>query len=319
MNEIPTLTTIRAAAACIQPYLNKTPVLTSQSLDALAAANLFFKCENFQRTGSFKMRGAANVVFGLSADEMQYGVATQSSGNHGQALALAAKLRNIPAYIVMPTNAAQVKKDAVLAYQGKIIDCEANLAAREQMVEKVLQETNAHYVAPYNDYRIIAGQATAALELLKEVPNLDIIIAPVGGGGLVSGTALVTHYLSPKTQIIAAEPKEADDAFRSFYSGTMQANKTTKTIADGLRSDLREKTFGIICQYVHQVCTVEEEQIVQAMKLIWQRMKIIIEPSCAVPLAAVLSQKIEDYRGKRIGIILTGGNVDFSLDFLQKT
>ncbi len=312
MQTIPTLADIRAAVLRIQPYIHRTPVLTGRSLNELAGASLFFKCENFQRTGSFKMRGASNMVFAATEEEIRQGVATQSSGNHGQALSFAAQLRNVPAYIVMPDNSAQVKKDAVVAYKGKIVECKPTIEAREATVEKVLADTKAYYVPPYNDYRIIAGQATAALELLEEVPDLDYILAPVGGGGLISGTALSTHYLSPRTQVIAAEPAGADDAFRSFYSGTLQGNDTTNTIADGLRSALREKTFTVIRQHVHQIVTVEEQEIIQAMKLVWQRLKIIIEPSCAVPLAAILAQKVENYKQKRIGIILSGGNVDFS-------
>jgi threonine dehydratase len=277
----------------------------------LVGASLFFKCENFQQTGSFKMRGASNVVFGLSEEAIRLGVATQSSGNHGQALARAAQVRGVPSYIVMPDNSAVVKKEAVLAYEGKIIACKPSIEAREQTVEQVLQDTGAYYVPPYNDYRIIAGQATATLELLAAIPEIDVILAPVGGGGLVSGTALAAHYLSPQTQVIAAEPAEADDAFRSFYSGVMQSNQTTHTIADGLRSSIREKTFGVIRNYVKQVVTVEEQAIITAMRLVWQRMKIIIEPSCAVPLAAVLTNKIA-HQNKRIGIILSGGNVDFA-------
>lgn len=306
----PTLAEIQAAAQRIQPYIYQTPVLTSQSLNELAQANLYFKCENFQKTGSFKMRGASNVIFGLSSEEMKHGVATQSSGNHGQAVALAAKLRNIPAYIVMPNNSAQVKIDAVKAYGGKVILCESTIEAREAAVDKILAETQAHYVPPYNDFRVIAGQATVAFELHNQIPNLDIIIAPVGGGGLISGTALITKYITPKTLIIGAEPVEANDAFRSLQSGIMQSNITTNTIADGLRASIREKTFAVIKEHVHEIITVEEKEIADAMKLVWGRLKIVIEPSCAVPLAAVLSGKLQNQQGKKIGLILTGGNVD---------
>lgn len=310
MNNIPTLHDIETAALRIKPYIHETPILTSRSIDELIGANIFFKCENFQKTGSFKMRGAANVIFGLSDEELKNGVATQSSGNHGQAVALAANLRRIPAYIVMPDNSATVKMDSVKIYGGKIITCKSTIEAREIAVAKILDETQSHYVAPYNDFRVIAGQGTSALEFFRQTDNLDIIITPVGGGGLMSGTALSSHYISPKTMIIGAEPEEVNDAFRSFYSGIMQSNTTTNTIADGLRASIREKTFEVIKNYVHQIVTVQESEIVAAMKLIWTRLKIIIEPSCAVPFAAILFGKVENIKGKRIGIILTGGNVD---------
>ncbi len=310
MNHIPTLHDIETAALRIKPYIHETPILTSHSIDELIGANIFFKCENFQKTGSFKMRGAANVIFGLSDEELKNGVATQSSGNHGQAVALAANLRKTPAYIVMPDNSATVKMDSVKIYGGNIITCKPTIEARETAVAKILDETQSHYVAPYNDFRVIAGQGTSALEFYKQVENLDIMMTPVGGGGLMSGTALSSHYVSPKTIIIGTEPAEVDDAFRSFYSGIMQSNTTTNTIADGLRASIREKTFEVIKNYVHQIVTVQEHEIIAAMKLIWTRLKIIIEPSCAVPFAAILFGKVENIKGKRIGIILTGGNVD---------
>jgi threonine dehydratase len=225
-------------------------------------------------------------------------------------VALAASLRKIPAYIVMPDNSATVKMESVKAYNGKIILCKPTMEAREMAVTKILDETQCHYVPPYNDFRVIAGQGTAALDFFKQVENLDIMLTPIGGGGLMSGTALSSHYISPKTTIIGAEPEEANDAFRSFYSGIMQSNTTTNTIADGLRASIREKTFEVIKNYVHQVVTVQENEIIAAMKLIWSRLKIIVEPSCAVPFAAILFGKVENIKGKRIGVILTGGNVD---------
>jgi threonine dehydratase len=256
------------------------------------------------------MRGASNLVMSLSAEAIKNGVATQSSGNHGQALAYVAQQLGVPAYIVMPNNSAQPKIQSVEAYKGKVIFCEPTIQAREAAVAKIIQETNAYYVPPYNDYGIIAGQGTVALELIQEIPNLDIVIAPIGGGGLMSGTALVTHYLQPQTRIIGVEPSAVDDALRSVKTGILQENITTNTIADGLRASLRDKTFGVIREYVHEIYTVEEHEIIAAMRLLWERMKIIIEPSCAVPFAAVLFGKIPDTENKKIGIILTGGNVD---------
>ncbi|MFY7788605.1 MAG: pyridoxal-phosphate dependent enzyme [Thermoflexibacteraceae bacterium] len=310
MQSIPTLEAIQKAAQRIQPFVHQTPVLSSQTINKQIGASLFFKCENFQKTGSFKMRGASNLVMSLSVDAIKNGVATQSSGNHGQALARIAQLLGIPAYIVMPNNSARPKIQSVEAYQGKVIFCEPTIQAREAAVEKVLQETGAYYIPPYNDYGIIAGQGTVTLELINEISDLDIIISPIGGGGLMSGTALATHYLLPKARIIGVEPAAVDDALRSVKTGILQENKTTNTIADGLRASLRDKTFGVIREYVHEIYTVEEHEIIAAMRLIWERMKITIEPSCAVPFAADLFGKIPDIQHKKIGIILTGGNVD---------
>jgi len=310
MQSIPNLVAIQKAAQRIQPFIHKTPVLSSQTINEKVGALLFFKCENFQKTGSFKMRGASNLVMSLSAEAIKNGVATQSSGNHGQALAYVAQTLGVPAYIVMPNNSAQPKIQSVEAYKGKVIFCEPTIQAREAAVAKVIQETNAYYVPPYNDYGIIAGQGTVVLELIQEIPNLDIIIAPIGGGGLMSGTALATYYLQPQTRIIGVEPSAVDDALRSVKTGVLQENTSTNTIADGLRASLRDKTFGVIREYVHEIYTVEEHEIITAMRLLWERMKIIIEPSCAVPFAALLFGKIPDIENKKIGIILTGGNVD---------
>lgn len=309
MNRVPTINDIKNAAQTIAPYAHRTPVLTCGAIDHLAGTKLYFKCENFQKVGAFKFRGACNTVMGLSAEAAAHGVATHSSGNHAQALALAARMRGIPAHIVMPSNAPEVKKRAVKGYGAKITLCEPTLQARETTLETVVEETNAEIVHPYNDYRVICGQATAALELHEQVSGLDIIMAPVGGGGLLSGTALTTSYLYPECSVIAAEPKGADDAWRSFNEGRLIPSENPQTIADGLLTSLGDKTFPIIQANIKSILTVSEEAIVKAMRLIWERMKIIIEPSCAVPLAAVFTYP-EYFTNKRTGIILTGGNVD---------
>jgi threonine dehydratase len=308
-NSIPDIETIRQAALRIDPFIHRTPVLTCKSLDQMVHAELFFKCENFQKVGAFKFRGATNAVLSLSDEEASRGVATHSSGNHAQALALAAKIRGIKSYIVMPKNSSAVKMKAVEGYGGNVILCEPTLQAREDILDRVVRETNAAFIHPYNDYRIIAGQASCAQELLEEVKNLDMIIAPVGGGGLLSGTALATNYLSPETKVIAAEPEGADDANRSFKEGRLIPQTNPQTIADGLRTSLGDKTFPIIKKYVNRIVTVSEDAIVSSMRIIWERMKIIIEPSTAVPFATLLENKI-DITGKRVGIILSGGNVD---------
>jgi len=304
---------VQAAAARIKPYVHRTPVLTCTSLNDLVGAALFCKCENFQKVGAFKFRGASNAVFALSDQEARHGVATHSSGNHAAAVALAARLRGVPAHIVMPDNAPVVKKAAVAGYGGSIVYCAPTLAAREATLKRVVHETGATFIHPYNDARVIAGQGTAALELLADVADLDVIMAPVGGGGLLSGTAIVTVALSPSTQVIAAEPEAADDAYRSLQVGKILPANDPRTIADGLRTSLGELTFAVIQQHVQQIVTVSEEAIVSAMRYVWERMKIVIEPSAAVPIGALLEKKI-DLTGKRIGVILSGGNV--SLDQL---
>ena len=309
MENIPTLTEIHRAAQRIKPYIHCTPILTCETLNKMTGRTLYWKCENFQKVGAFKFRGACNAVFSLTEQEACKGVATHSSGNHAQALALAARMRGISAYIVMPKNAPAVKVAAVKGYGGKITFCEPTLKARETTLAKVVKETGAVFIHPYNDYRIIAGQATVALELLAEVPELDIVMTPVGGGGLLSGTALTVKYLSPQIDVIAAEPAGADDACRSFQTGRIIPSIHPQTIADGLLTSLGDKTFAIIRKYVNDIVTVNEEAIVQAMRLIWERMKIVIEPSAAVPFGALLEKKI-DPAAKRIGIILSGGNVD---------
>ncbi|NLN96417.1 MAG: pyridoxal-phosphate dependent enzyme [Bacteroidales bacterium] len=311
MELFPDKNKISEAFSRVNNFIHRTPVLTSQNLNQLTGGSLFFKCENFQKTGSFKIRGAVNTVFSLSEDQLLNGVATHSSGNHAQALSYAARLRKIPAYIVMPHTSARPKVAAVQNYGGIIRFCEPNLVSREKTLGKVILETNAIEIHPYNNYSIIAGQATAALELIEDVKQkLDIIIAPVGGGGLLSGTALATNYFSPGTKVIAAEPENADDAFLSFKAGyIIPAPEKPSTIADGLLTSLGSLTFPVIKQYVNDIVTVNDEEIISAMKLIWERMKIIVEPSSAVPFAAILNGKI-DVKGKNVGIILSGGNID---------
>ena len=308
LSEIPTIEEIRNVAHRINPYIHQTPVLACKGIDHLTGGEIYFKCENFQKVGAFKARGAVNAVFSLTENQVSHGVATHSSGNHAAALAYAARLRGITVYIVMPHTAPTVKKDAVAGYGAQISFCEPTLQAREENLARVVKETGAIFIHPYNDYRIIAGQATAALELLEEIGGLDIILTPVGGGGLTSGTALTVKSLSPKTRMIAVEPKNADDAYRSFQAGKIIPSVHPDTIADGLLTSLGDKTFGIIQDYVDDIVTVSEDGIIQAMRLIWERMKIIVEPSAAVPLGAILTHRI-DITGKRVGIILSGGNV----------
>ena len=297
------------AAERIQPYLHRTPVLTCSAVDQLTGATIYFKCENFQKAGAFKSRGATNAVFSIDPYDLKQGVATHSSGNHAAALARAARLKNIPAYIVMPENSSKVKIAAVKTYGGIITFCKPTLEAREEKLNEVLKETNAFEIHPYNNYAIIAGQATAALELIQDQPELDIIIAPVGGGGLLSGTALATHYFSPSTKVIAAEPSGADDAYQSFYQKKLIPSINPDTVADGLRTSLGSLTFPIIRRLVSDVLTVNDQATIEAMKFIWERMKIIIEPSSAVALAMVIKYK-QRFEGQKIGIILSGGNVD---------
>lgn len=300
---------ILEASKRIQAYIHRTPVLTSTAIDLLADAQLFFKCENFQKAGAFKSRGAMNAVLSLDAYDIKQGVATHSSGNHAAALARAAMLRHIPAYIVMPENSSKVKVAAVKSYGGRITFCKPTLEAREEKLNEVLNETNAFEIHPYNNYSIISGQATAALELIEEQPGLDVIVAPVGGGGLLSGTALSTHFFSPTTKVIAAEPVGADDAYQSFYQKKIVLSIHPDTIADGLRTSLGSLTYPIIRRLVNDIVTVNDHATVEAMKLVWERMKIIIEPSSAVALAMVLKHK-HRFTGQKIGIIISGGNVD---------
>lgn len=300
---------IEEAAERIKPYANKTPVLTSRSLNEMTGGELFFKCENFQRAGAFKFRGACNAVFSLSDSEAKNGVATHSSGNHAQAVALSAKLRGIAAHIVMPENSPKIKVTAVKGYGAQVTFCESTQKAREEGLKKVVDNTGAHFIHPYDNENVIAGQGTAAKELLEKVPDLDMILAPVGGGGLMSGTSIAARFLKPEIQIIGAEPELANDAYLSVKLGKRQFPDTTQTIADGLRTTLSERTFRIISRNVDQIITVSEESIVRSMRHIWERMNIIIEASCAVPFAAVCDGELK-MTGKKAGIILTGGNVD---------
>jgi len=308
MKTRPDLDTIRSAARRIESHIHRTPVLTCAALDHLTGASLFFKCENFQKVGAFKFRGACNVVFSLDDAAAERGVATHSSGNHAAALSLAARARGIDAHIVMPRTAPPVKRAAVEGYGGRIVLCEPTLAARESTARDVVGRTGATFVHPYNDYGIIAGQATAALELIEEVPDLDIVLAPVGGGGLLSGTALTVSALAPRARIVGGEPAGADDAFRSLRDGKIIPSVEPKTIADGLLTSLGELTFPILRDHVSEIVVVDDREIVDAMRLVWERMKIIIEPSAAVPLAAFRAIA-ERNPAKRVGIIFSGGNV----------
>ncbi len=308
---IPSKQDIEKAHRLIESFVHYTPVLTSQTFDAMFGSSFFFKCENFQKAGVFKSRGAVNAVFSLTDNETAKGVATHSSGNHAQALARAAKLRGVKAYIVMPENAPQVKVDAVNGYGADITFCEPTLLARETTLKQVIKETGAFEIHPYDKFEIVAGQATAAKELIQEHPDLDLILAPVGGGGLLAGTALAAKYFSEKAKVIACEPAGADDACRSFKAGYIIPSENPDTIADGLLTSLGVLNFEIIKDEVTDVVTVSEDSIKKAMKLIWERMKIIIEPSSAVPFAAVLENKIE-VRNKKAGVIISGGNVDLA-------
>jgi threonine dehydratase len=304
------LQTIQEAHNRIRQYIHRTPILTCQTINQLTGAELYFKCENFQKIGAFKARGGVNAVLSLSAEQLRNGVVTHSSGNHAQAIAYAAALVGVRAYIVMPHTAPRVKKEAVLGYGATVIECEPTLEARERAVGEVEAETAATMIHPFNDYAVIAGQATAAKELLEDCNGtFDVIMAPVGGGGLLSGTALSVHYLSPNTQVIAGEPEGAADAILSFKSGQIEKAPYINTIADGLLTTLGTKTLPIIREHVNDILLASDTEIVNAMKIIWERMKIIIEPSCSVPLAALIRNK-KRFEGQKVGIILTGGNVD---------
>ena len=318
---VPSWETIVAAHARIAPRIHRTPVLTSSSFNALAGARLFFKCDNFQKTGSFKIRGAANTILSLSDQEVARGIVTLSSGNHGAAVACAAAWRGAPAYIVMPKNAPKVKVQAIESYGGKITFCEPRVSARKETCDRVQAETGAVLVHPYDDDRIIAGQATAAKELLEGLPDLDAVFAPVSGGGLLSGTCLGARGLSSGIRIFGCEPARADDAYRSLTSGTLQSLESSDTIADGLRASLAPRTFAILRRYVDSVLLVSEEEIIAATRLVWERMKIVIEPSSAVALAPLLKAGTvaalnlpprKDGALPKLGIIFSGGNVDLA-------
>lgn len=309
MESIPTKQDILAAADRIKQHIHRTPVMTSRSINDLLGTRIFFKCENLQKAGAFKFRGATNAILSLPDKLARRGVATHSSGNHAAALSLAAKMRGIPAFIVMPLTAPRIKINAVQSYGGKITFCEPNQAARESTLERIVRETGATFIHPYNNYTIIAAQATAALELLEDVADLDMVIIPVGGGGLLSGTALTAHYFTNRVKVIAAEPEGADDAYRSIKAGEIQPSVNPKTICDGLLTSLGSRTFPIIRKYVSAIHTASDPDIIHAMRMIWERMKIIVEPSSSVPLAIIINNKLK-VAGKKIGVILTGGNVD---------
>ncbi len=306
---IPTYTDVITAHDRIRPYIHRTPVLTSSYFNQLVGAELFFKCENFQKAGAFKVRGATNAVFGLPDHMLDKGVATHSSGNHALSLSYAAGRRGIPCTVVMPRTAPEAKKAAVRGYGGKIVECEPSTSSREAVFAEVVAESGAEFVHPYNDPRVIAGQGTCSREFMEQTGGVDMMVAPIGGGGMISGTCLTLSTVAPDVKIVAAEPEQADDAYRSFKAGHIIADDAPQTIADGLKVPLKELTWHFVSNYVSDILTASEQEIVDAMKLTWQRMKIVMEPSCAVPLATILKNK-EMFAGKRVGVIITGGNVD---------
>ncbi len=306
---IPTFQDMLDAHERIKPYIHRTPVLTSSYFNELTGAELFFKCENFQKAGAFKVRGASNAVFGLSEADAARGVCTHSSGNHALSLSYAAGRRGIPCHVVMPRTAPEAKKAAVRGYGGIITECEPSTSSREAVFAEVQARTGGDFVHPYNDARVIAGQGTCSREFMEQVDGLDMMVAPIGGGGMISGTCLTLSHIAPDVQIIAAEPEQADDAYRSFKAGHIIADDAPVTIADGLKVPLKERTWHFVSNHVTDILTASEQEIIDAMKLTWQRMKIVMEPSCAVPLAVILKNK-ERFAGKRVGVIVTGGNVD---------
>jgi threonine dehydratase len=306
---IPSKQQVESSVQTVTRLIHQTPVLTSSALNKMAGAQLYFKCENFQKMGAFKMRGAVNAIQNLTKEQKAAGVVTHSSGNFGQAVALAAKNLGVTAYVVMPENAPLVKKQAVRCYGAMVTECESTLNAREKTSAKIKQETGATFLHPSNNWDVILGNATAGVELLKKHPDLEYIVVPVGGGGLIAGTALAAKYFGKNCKVIGGEPFAVDDAYRSLQSGTIETNESTNTVADGLRTNLGDINFPIIQELVSEIIRVEEDEIVAAMKHIWERMKIIIEPSCAVPFAVILREK-EKFQHKKIGVILSGGNVD---------
>jgi len=308
---IPDYDDVLMADERIKPYIHRTPVLTSSFMNELTGAELFFKCENFQKAGAFKVRGASNAVFGLPDDKVAKGVATHSSGNHALSLSYAAGRRGIPCTVVMPKTAPDAKKAAVKGYGGNVVECEPSTSSREAVIAEVVAESGADFVHPYNDHRVIAGQATCSLELHVDAGPLDAIIAPIGGGGMISGTCLTLSNISPDTKIYAAEPKNADDAYRSFKAGHIIADDAPQTVADGLKVPLKDLTWHFVSRHVEDILLASEQEIIDAMYLTWQRMKIVIEPSSAVPLATILKNR-DLFAGKRVGIIITGGNVDLA-------
>ena len=308
---IPTFIDVEMAKERIGPHIHKTPVLISSFLNEMSGAELFFKCENFQKAGAFKVRGAANAVFGLSNEVAMKGVATHSSGNHALSLAYAAGKKGIPVTVVMPHTAPEPKKAAVRGYGGTIVECDPCSRSREETSAKVVAESGADFVHPYNDPRVISGQATCSLELLEQTEGLDAVVAPIGGGGMVSGSCLTLSNVAPEIKIFAAEPKNADDAYRSFKAGHIIADEDPVTVADGLKVPLKDLTWHFVSKHVEDILIATEQEIIDAMKLIWERMKIVIEPSSAVPLATILKNK-NIFAGKRVGVIITGGNVDLN-------
>ncbi|MBT8474719.1 MAG: pyridoxal-phosphate dependent enzyme [Rhodobacteraceae bacterium] len=306
---IPTFQDVIDAHERIKPYIHRTPVLTSSYFNDLVGAELFFKCENFQKAGAFKVRGASNAVFGLDDEQAKLGVCTHSSGNHALSLSYAAGRRGIPCNVVMPRTAPEAKKAAVRGYGGKITECEPSTTSREEVFAKVQAETGGEFVHPYNDPRVIAGQGTCSREFMEQTGGVDMMVAPIGGGGMISGTCLTLSNIAPEVEIIASEPEQADDAYRSFKAGHIIADDAPVTIADGLKVPLKELTWHFVSNHVTDILTATEEEIIDAMKLTWQRMKIVMEPSCAVPLATILKNK-DKFAGKRVGVIITGGNVD---------
>ena len=306
---IPTYQDVIDAHKRIKPYVHKTPILTSSYFNKLTGAELFFKCENFQKAGVFKARGASNAVFSLTDEQAKKGVATHSSGNHGLSLSYAAGRRNIPATVVMPKTAPKAKKDAVKGYGAKIVECEPSTSSREAVFAEVVASSGAEFIHPYNDARVIAGQGTCAKEIYEELGELDALVAPIGGGGMISGSCLTLSNISPNTKIYGAEPKQADDAYRSLKAGYIIADDAPVTIADGLKVPLKDLTWHFVSNFVSDILLASEEEIIDAMYLIWQRMKIVVEPSSAITLATILKNK-QLFAGKKLGIILTGGNVD---------
>jgi threonine dehydratase len=306
---IPTYEDMLAAHDRIRPHIRRTPILTSDYLNELTGAQLFFKCENLQEPGAFKVRGASNAVFGLTEEQAKKGVATHSSGNHALCLSYAAGRRGIPCNVVMPRTAPQAKKDAVRRYGGTITECEPSTTSREETFAKVQAATGGEFVHPYNDHRVIAGQGTCAKEMMEQVDGVEIVVAPIGGGGMISGTCLTLATLAPEVKIIAAEPEQADDAYRSFKAGHIIADDAPETIADGLKVPLKDLTWHFVRNHVTDILTVSEQEIVDAMKLTWKYLRVVMEPSCAPPLATILKNP-DVFRGKRVGVVITGGNVD---------
>lgn len=309
MMDIPSYEDMLQAHERIRPYIRKTPIRASDYLNELTGAELFFKCENFQEPGAFKVRGATNAVFGLSEEQAGKGVATHSSGNHASCLSYAAMLRGIACNVVMPHTAPQAKKDTVRRYGGTITECDPSISAREAAFARVQAQTGGDFVHPYNDPRVIAGQGTCARELMEQTGGVDCVVAPIGGGGMISGTCLTLSTLAPETRVIAAEPEQADDAYRSFKAGYIIADDAPKTVADGLLVPLKDLTWHFVSNHVSDILTVSEQEIIEAMKLIWKHLRVVMEPSSAVPFAAILKNS-DQFTGKRLGVILTGGNVD---------